>query len=59
MADAVKCCLCEYYKFKDSSCLFYPKKIPKEIFLEDVQCSKFSERKIKVDNDIPYVTRGK
>lgn len=59
MADAVKCCICEYYKFHNSTCLFYPEGIPKNIFLEKSQCPKYSKRLVNNDKDIPFVVRGK
>lgn len=59
MADAVKCCICEYYKIHNSTCLFYPKRIPENIFLEKTECPNYSERKVKEDKDLPLVTKGK
>lgn len=59
MADAVKCCICEYYKFHNNTCLVYPKGIPKNIFMENNQCPKYSIRKVDNDKDIPFVTKGK
>lgn len=59
MADAVKCCICEYYKFHNNTCLFYPKSIPENIFLENNECPNYSKRKEKGNKDLPLVTKGK
>lgn len=59
MADAVKCCICEYYKLHDNTCLFYPKSIPENIFFEEAKCPNYSECKARNDKDLPFVTKGK
>lgn len=50
MAQMNCCMVCKFYNIKKDGCSFY-KKIPKDIFLERIECEHYEMKEYDYDSD--------
>lgn len=56
MAKATKCAICKYCNWKEMNCKNHPEGIPKDIFLEEVECKDYKVKVVEGEDDLPLVS---
>lgn len=57
MSSVPNCCVCKYFNLNEKTCKIYPEGIPRDVYVEIVDCNEYCYKPYEEDPEIPTIKR--